>query len=107
MLTILIKKIELTKSTIPRDIPEEIAPKGLSLERRWYLHDKIRDFCAEEYKDAVCPHPSQDLQSNSPQAPPCGNDDNPPPNKKRRVCGNCGLSGHNKRACPTSGTSSS
>ena len=24
------------------DLPEQIIPKGLSLETRWYLHDKIR-----------------------------------------------------------------
>ena len=33
------------------DLPEQIIPKGLSLERRWYLHDKIREFCPEQVRD--------------------------------------------------------
>ena len=43
------------------DLPEQIIPKGLSLERRWYLHDKIREFCPEQVRDQVCPKPTQSL----------------------------------------------
>ena len=43
------------------EMPEEIVPRGLSLERRWYLHDKIREFCPEEMQDLVCPKPTQHL----------------------------------------------
>ena len=39
-------------------LPEQIIPKGLSLERRWYLYDKIREFCPEQVRDQVCPKPT-------------------------------------------------
>ncbi len=32
-----------------------IIPPGLSLLRRWYIHDKIREFCQLEVRDVVCP----------------------------------------------------
>ena len=101
----------LIKSPIPQDLPDQIVPKGLSLERRWYLHDKIREFCADESKDAVCPLPSEELQTPEPTnsthsiVPPIPSSNNesdnpgPRPKKKRRVCGSCGLSGHNRRSC--------
>lgn len=41
-----------------REMPSIIIPKGLSLERRVYLHDKIREFCPEHVQDKVCPKPS-------------------------------------------------
>ena len=40
-------------------LPPVIIPNGLSLERQWYLFDKIREFCADEAKDLVCPKPKQ------------------------------------------------
>jgi len=44
-----------------RDMPEQIIPQGFSLERRWYLYDKIREFCPEHLRDKVCPKPSEQL----------------------------------------------
>jgi len=44
------------------DFPQEIIPQGLSLERRWYLFDKIREFCPQEVQDIVCPMPEQRLR---------------------------------------------
>ena len=41
----------------PNDFPQSITPSGLSLERQWYLHDRIRDFCPEDCRDLVCPEP--------------------------------------------------
>ena len=38
-------------------LPPVIVPNGLSLERQWYLFDKIREFCSDESKDLVCPKP--------------------------------------------------
>ena len=59
------RKIQLSKdlswSPSPDDLPDEIVPPGLSLERQWYLYDKIRDFCSDDAKDIVCPKPSQPL----------------------------------------------
>ena len=55
------RKIQLSKdlswSPSPDDLPDEIVPPGLSLERQWYLYDKIRDFCSDDAKDIVCPKP--------------------------------------------------
>ena len=90
-------------------LPEIFHPRGLSLERQWYLHDKIREFCSPETRDLVCPEPHtpKPRSSSAPPSPQPSlhqleseNDPSPPPIKKRRVCGSCGQFGHNKRTCP-------
>ena len=43
----------------PSDLPQQLSPPGLSLERQYYLYDKIREFCPEYCQDAVCPKPQQ------------------------------------------------
>ena len=55
------KTINLLKDPCwrPSSLPEQLMPPGLSLEREWYLYDKIREFCPEECKDLVRPKPSQ------------------------------------------------
>jgi len=40
------------------DLPNELIPAGLSLERQWYLYEKIREYCPEDVQDLVCPKPS-------------------------------------------------
>ena len=40
-----------------REMPQQIVPTGLSLERKKYLFDKIREFCPEDVQDLVCPEP--------------------------------------------------
>ena len=42
----------------PEDKPPSIIPAGLSLERRQYLYDKIREYCREDSRDLVCPLPN-------------------------------------------------
>ena len=53
--------IQLLKDTTWKhtasQLPPVIVPNGLSLERQWYLFDKIREFCSDESKDLVCPKP--------------------------------------------------
>ena len=51
------KNIDIIQAPILSTLPEQIIPKGLSLERQWYLHNKIRGFCSEECQDLVCPRP--------------------------------------------------
>ena len=59
------RKMNLLKSTTwrptPTTLPAYITPPGLSLERQWYLFNKIRDFCPDNAKDIVCPKPSTPL----------------------------------------------
>ena len=59
------RKINLLKFTTwrptPSTLPEQITPPGLSLERQWYLFNKMRDFCPDAAKDIVCPQPSTPL----------------------------------------------
>ena len=43
----------------PDVYPDVVTPKGLSLERQWYLYDSIRQFCPEEDKDITCPLPTR------------------------------------------------
>ena len=38
--------------------PNEIPPKGLLLDHRWYLFDQTSQFCPDGTKDLVCPQPS-------------------------------------------------
>ena len=40
------------------ELPDIIPPPGLSLERQWYLYEKIRPFCEPQYQDITCPLPS-------------------------------------------------
>ena len=42
----------------PADKPPPITPHGLSLERRKYLFERIREYCREETCDLVCPDPA-------------------------------------------------
>lgn len=44
-------------SPLPSDLPQLISPSGLSLNRQWYLHNKIREYCPDEWKDLTCPEP--------------------------------------------------
>ena len=37
-------------------MPPLIVPPGLPLERQWYLHNKIREFCPDEAKDMYAPY---------------------------------------------------
>ena len=90
------------------DLPSRIIPKGLSLERRSYLYQKIREYCSPETKDLVCPYPGPGPCPPSPSlaGPPSpslnGNGQSTPDasaNRKRRRCGQCGEEGHNTRTC--------
>ena len=59
------RQIKLTKnntwSPSAHHLPDFITPAGLSLQRQWYLFEKIREFCSDATKDEVCPKPSQPL----------------------------------------------
>ena len=89
------------------ELPPLIAPKGLSMERKWYLYQKIRDFCSPESKDLVCPYPGPGPCPPSPRLPPPSptpSDVPPSPcpsalGRKRRTCGHCGDEGNNSRTC--------
>ena len=82
--------------------PEAIQPTGLSLQRRWYLIDKICDFCPDDTKDLVCPKPQNPRQTATP-LPPSTTDitSRPPPKSSIPSCGHCWQTGHNRRTCPS------
>ena len=44
-----------------KEVPPTVPPPGLSMERRKYLFDKIREFCPPDCQDIVCPEPVDDL----------------------------------------------
>ena len=54
--------INLLKDTSWRpsadQLPLTVVSNGLSIERQWYLYDKIREFCPDNKKDAVYPKPA-------------------------------------------------
>ena len=103
-------KISLLKSAHPdfHSRPSRLLPTGLSLQRQWYLHDKIREFCPDETKDQVCPKPTLELRQNSRSPSPIEDclpaipehdSETPPPAKKKRLCRQCHQPGHNSRTC--------
>ena len=109
-------KVVLVKdkwSPDPAEYPSVVTPKGLSVERQWYLYEKIREFCPEEDKDSTCPRPTvpqPGSRAGTPcsdtflhphsgttiTVPPSGNSSSPP----RKMCGTCRKEGHNSRTCP-------
>ena len=98
-----------TDSFSAAGLPEVITPSGLSLQRQWYLFDKIREFCNPESRDLVCPQPHMPLPRSTPQppspspSPPQSPQQSQPGRsilqKRGRICGSCGQTGHNKRTC--------
>ena len=44
-------------SPSPSEKPPSKTPAGLSLERRKYLYEMIREYCREDVRDLVCPDP--------------------------------------------------
>ena len=90
------------------DFPELILPRGLSLEREYYLYDKIAEYCSEETRDQVCPKPQFPWPSGSSRASSparsTGSDElETTPQKRQRTCGECREMGHNKRTCNARG----
>ena len=88
--------------------PKTVAPKGLNEDRQWYLYNKIRQFCSEETKDIVCPLPvvnqtsvtAAQSQSEFLLKPVITTSPSPthsPPMKRKRMCRQCGQTGHNMR----------
>ena len=45
--------LKVNSALVHNDLPPVVPPKGLTSERQWYLYDKIRRYCREEYKDFV------------------------------------------------------
>ena len=54
-----VELIDLLKTWSPTasDLPPQIYPAGLSLERQWYLYKHIREYCSIDAQDKVCPKP--------------------------------------------------
>ena len=125
------RSILKVKSWSPKadQLPPVLPPAGLSSKRQWYLHDKIREFCPDNFKDVTCPRPSAPLENLSPSrspspAPPPPSSSTPlptgttaatatatpstatttdvdePPAKRARLCGACRQPGHNAWTCP-------
>ena len=101
------------------ELPPILSPAGLSLQRQWYLYNKIREFCPDHLKDITCPLPGELVQYSSPSRSPSPAPSPPPspslttstpttttntaepPSKRARLCGLCRQPGHNTRTCPT------
>ena len=94
------------------DTPQQILPKGLDLERQWYLFEKIRPFCSCNLAaDITCPQPSapkphQESDGVQNHQGSGGEPTSLPTTAgtKRRTCSVCKESGHNKRGCPSRST---
>lgn len=95
-------------------LPSRVLPKGLDLDRQWYLYDKIRILCHSNLsRDITCPEPSQAKSkgktantvevTSSPSTSAANAVDTEPPlrtGSKRRLCSICSNPGHNKKTCP-------
>lgn len=42
---------------LPAKMPKQVPPPGLSLQRQQYLHQQIRPFVEEQFRDVLCPAP--------------------------------------------------
>lgn len=62
--------MDTTWTPSPQQLPPVVPRSGLSLERQWYLHNHIREYCPEEVRDEVCPRPLAPLSSNTPAGVP-------------------------------------
>ena len=90
-----------TDSFSAAGFPEIITPSGLSLQRKWYLFDKIRELCNPESRDLVCPQPHIPWPGSTPQPPSPSPPQSPQQShpgrsilqKRGRVCGSCGHTG--------------
>ncbi len=92
-------------------LSSRIFPKGLDLDRQWYLYDKIRVLCHSNLsRDITCPEPSQpktkgktddpaDLVDVTDSLSTSAADAEPPLRigSKRRLCSIC----NNKKTCPS------
>ena len=88
------------------ELPERLAPAGLSPSRRWYLYNNIREYCPQESQDATYPLPrvpelSRASTSHSTSTPTSNTAPEEPPSKKPRHYSVCKREGHNARSCPT------
>ena len=50
-----------------KELPPIVPPPGLSMERRKYLFEKIREFCPRDCQDIVCPEPVEDATPPTPK----------------------------------------
>ena len=50
-----------------KELPPIVPPPGLSMERRKYLFDKIREFCPPDCRDIVCPEPVDNSRPPTPK----------------------------------------
>lgn len=41
----------------PAELPDQQIPPGLDANRKWYLFEKIREFCSVATRDITCPQP--------------------------------------------------
>ena len=89
-------------------LPPVVQPSGLSLERQWYLHNHIAEYCPEEVRDVVCPRPLTPLSSAAKEPVPSTSEgishlpataEDQPPAKRACICSRCNTAGHNARTC--------
>lgn len=55
-------RVQVIRGALPdlSVLPEEVQPKGLDLERQWYLYEKTRPLCHSNLaRDTTCPKPLQ------------------------------------------------
>ena len=74
----------------PTALPSILPPSGLSEERKQYLYNEIRVFCAEKYRDITCPEPTRKHPLNKPDST------GPLTKKYKRLCSHCRNPGHTK-----------
>ena len=89
----------------PDVLPPAVQPSGLSLERQWYLHNHIAEYCPVEVRDVVCPRPLAPLSSATKEPVPSTSQGSTvtaehfPPAKRACICSRCNTAGHNARTC--------
>jgi hypothetical protein len=99
--------ISSQKTLDPKDLPQEVVPKGMNATRRWYLFDEIAKFCSSpETARITCPRPSDPKPSVGHAASLQTEGDSTTTDstttegvgkgKRKRTCSHCHLEGHTK-----------
>ena len=88
-------------SSVSTGMPEKTVIPGMSLERKWYLYEQIRQHCKSTLAaDITCPIPSIPKQKSTTATTVTSNADVASVSRRKGKCTQCHLSGHTKKTCP-------
>ena len=93
--------LQASFSSVSTGMPEKTIIPGMSLERKWYLYEQIRQHCKSTLAaNITCPKPSIPKQKSTTATTDTSNVDVASVSRRKRKCTQCHLSGHTTKTCP-------